>query len=103
MFFLIKSALDIKTIEKRLYLNNYTDKEKFIGDVTRIFTNARYYNQAETIYYKCANELESFIQPYLHSLKDNVIISDDESEPNLDRKGKFKPNSVKKKIMKTKN
>ena len=70
----------------------------------RIFTNARFYNQPETIYFKCANELEGFILPYLHSLKDNVMQSDDESEINTaERKSRIKAPGVKKKIMKTKN
>lgn len=98
-----KLHLDIKSIEKRLHSNYYTDKEKFINDVKRIFTNARFYNQPETIYFKCANELESYILPYLHSLKDNVMWSDDESDLNQEKKNRVKAPGVKKKIMKTKN
>lgn len=104
----MKQKIDIKSIEKRLHSNYYTDKEKFIGDVKRIFSNARFYNQSETIYFKCANELENFILPYLHSLKDNIVPSDDESENNNsnnnnERKMRLKAPGIKKKIMKTKN
>lgn len=103
LVFKIKYLLDIKTIEKRLHSNYYSDKEKFNGDINKIFANARYYNQPETIYYKCANELESFIQPYLHSLKDNIMQSDDEFDQNTQRLGRPKSVGVKKKISKTKN
>lgn len=83
--------------------NIYNEKEKFINDVKRIFNNARFYNQPETIYYKCANELENFILPYLNSLKDNVNSnSDDESDPNQEKKIRSKIPGIKKKIMKTK-
>ncbi len=53
--------IDLKTIEKKLMDNKYNDKEIFIKDIKRIFSNARVYNQADTIYYKCANELELYL------------------------------------------
>ena len=36
----------------------------------RIFKNCRIYNQPETVYIKCANELEEYIRPHLESLKE---------------------------------
>ncbi len=63
--------LDIKTIEKRLQANYYLDKEVFVKDIIRMFTNARVYNLPETIYVKASNELEEFITPYLAALKDD--------------------------------
>ena len=53
---------DIKTIEKNLNQGIYTSKEMFQEDVLRIFTNARDYNNVNTVYYKCANELEKYIR-----------------------------------------
>jgi len=67
----IKDPIDIKTIEKRLQANYYLDKEVFVKDVIRMFTNARVYNLPETIYVKASNELEEFITPYLAALKDD--------------------------------
>ena len=32
----------------------------------------RTYNQPDTIYYRCANELDKYIAPYLNTLKDEV-------------------------------
>jgi len=37
----------------------------FKKDVIRIFVNARDYNNINTVYYKCANELEKYISPYI--------------------------------------
>jgi histone acetyltransferase len=50
----------------------------FKRDVLRVFTNAREYNNVNTVYYKCANELEKYISPYLEQLKEDE--SADESE-----------------------
>ncbi|CAD8161559.1 unnamed protein product [Paramecium pentaurelia] len=70
----ITDPIDIKTIEKKLQSNQYTSKDLFIKDVKRIFTNCRNYNQPDTIYYKCANELERSIDDYLKKLKDEQQI-----------------------------
>lgn len=47
------------------------DKDIFVKDVLRLFSNARLYNLPETIYVKASNELEEFISPYLAALKDD--------------------------------
>lgn len=52
-------------------MNYYVDKETFVRDVLRLFSNARLYNLPETIYVKASNELEEFISPYLAALKDD--------------------------------
>jgi len=67
----IKDPIDLRTIEKRLQAGHYVDKEVFVRDALRLFTNARIYNLPETIYVKAANELEEFVTPYLNSLKDD--------------------------------
>lgn len=53
--------------------NEYLTKETFCDDVRRMFTNSRTYNQPETVYYKCANELEEFISPHLNNLKEGSL------------------------------
>ena len=65
------NLIDLKTIEKRLLSNYYHDKASFIKDIALIFENARIYNQPETIYYKAAYEMETFIRPYLDKLKED--------------------------------
>ena len=44
---------DIKQMEKNIQNNLYKNKDQFINDMKKIFSNARTYNQPETIYYKC--------------------------------------------------
>ena len=43
----------------------------FKNDILLIFTNAREYNNVNTVYYKNANELEKYITPYLNQLKED--------------------------------
>ena len=38
-----------------------------------MFENCRLYNQPETVYYKCANELEEYLKPHLESLKEGTL------------------------------
>jgi len=68
-FDIIKSPIDIRTIEKNLNQGLYTSKKMFKEDVLRVFKNAREYNNVNTVYYKCANELEKYILPYINQLR----------------------------------
>ena len=63
---IITDPIDLKSIQRKLSANQYTDKDNFIKDVKKIFTNAKTYNQPETIYYKSAKELEEYITPFLN-------------------------------------
>ena len=68
---IIKDPIDIKSIDKKLSQGQYLNKESFIKDVNRIFDNARQYNQPDTVYYRCADELEAYIDTFLESLKED--------------------------------
>lgn len=57
----IKEPMDIKTIEKKLQTNLYSDKDQFIRDMKLIFSNCKEYNQPETLYYKNAEIMEEYI------------------------------------------
>lgn len=58
---IIKDPMDLKTMWKRLESEQYyITLDMFVADVKRMFSNARTYNSPETIYYKCANKLDSF-------------------------------------------
>jgi len=58
---IIKDPMDLKTMSKRLDSEQYyVTLDMFVADVKRMFTNARTYNTPETIYYKCANRLDSY-------------------------------------------
>lgn len=58
----IKYPMDLKTMTERLKNKYYVTRRLFIADMTRIFTNCKHYNQAETEYYQCAVNLEKFFQ-----------------------------------------
>lgn len=58
----IKYPMDLKTMTERLKNKYYVSRRLFIADMTRIFTNCKFYNQVETEYYQCAVKLEKFFQ-----------------------------------------
>ena len=66
----VKEPIDIKTIEKKLNNSEYRDREQFCEDILKIFRNCKIYNQPETVYFKCATELEEYITPHLTNLKE---------------------------------
>ncbi|XP_076346621.1 nucleosome-remodeling factor subunit NURF301 E(bx) isoform X2 [Tachypleus tridentatus] len=56
----IKEPMDLKTIEKRIQDHQYEKLADFIGDMTKIFDNCRYYNPRNSPFYHCAEILESY-------------------------------------------
>jgi hypothetical protein len=48
----------------------YEGISEFKKDVALIFSNAKSYNQEETIYYKYANQLEQLVKPDLERMQD---------------------------------
>uniref|UniRef100_UPI00358E9432 nucleosome-remodeling factor subunit BPTF isoform X2 n=1 Tax=Myxine glutinosa TaxID=7769 RepID=UPI00358E9432 len=59
----IKEPMDLSTIERRLATRTYTKLAEFVGDITKMFDNCRYYNPPESTFVKCAEVLEtSFVQ-----------------------------------------
>jgi hypothetical protein len=67
-------------VQKKLSEGMYRTREEFRGDIFKIFDNARIYNQEETIYYKCANHLQSFVKPMLERLKEATNLTPQELE-----------------------
>lgn len=60
-------------MESKLESNTYTKLAEFIGDMTKIFDNCRYYNPKESSFYKCAEALESFFVQKIKSFRENVV------------------------------
>lgn len=74
---IIKEPIDFTTISKRLDTDNYyTTKSKFVHEVKLVFKNAKKYNQPQTIYYKCAEELENYSNKILDNLKEEGEFDD---------------------------
>ena len=64
----IKDPVDLSLIARRICSYEYYIKlEIFVADFKTMFTNARTYNSPDTIYYKCANRLESFFDHQIRS------------------------------------
>lgn len=64
----IKDPVDLSLVARRICSYEYYIKlEIFVADFKAMFTNARTYNSPDTIYYKCANRLESFFDDQIRS------------------------------------
>ncbi|KAG1687147.1 Nucleosome-remodeling factor subunit BPTF [Nymphon striatum] len=59
-YHVIKEPMDLQTMDKKLNNKRYEILSDFIGDVTKIFDNCRYFNPRESTFYRCAEVLESF-------------------------------------------
>lgn len=65
--------LDLKQIEDRINDNTYSKLSEFIGDMTKIFDNCRYYNSKESKFYKCAETLESYFVQKIKDFRASVV------------------------------
>lgn len=63
---------DLTTIELRVSDRKYKKLSEFIGDMTKIFDNCRYYNPKESPFYKCAESLESYFVSKVKGLRDRL-------------------------------
>ena len=55
------------TMGDRLKNRYYIHRKLFMADISRMFSNCRHYNEADTEYCKCANALEKY---YIAKMKD---------------------------------
>lgn len=87
-FDIIKSPMDLATMNQKLAGGDYASKADFETDLHLIFDNCKQYNQPETIYYKSATQLQTFIKPYMEKLKDDRGGQPMEVESGVKRKKK---------------
>lgn len=57
----IKSPMDLATMEDRLEEDFYSSPKELVDDLKLILSNCRLYNDATTVYAKCANSLEKYM------------------------------------------
>ncbi|KAJ9300992.1 hypothetical protein DTO271G3_2156 [Paecilomyces variotii] len=57
----ITSPMDLSTMEEKLEHDAYTAPKELVRDLQLIFSNCRQYNDATTVYAKCAAKLEKFM------------------------------------------
>jgi histone acetyltransferase len=65
----IKDPMDLQTLQSNLDSGTYKNKEIFVSDLKKIFTNAKVYNKPNTIYHKYARDLENSIEDDIKRLK----------------------------------
>ena len=51
----------------------YSRLRDFIGDITKIFDNCRYYNPADSTFYKAAETLEAFFAQKITLLRERLV------------------------------
>lgn len=73
--------MDFQTMREKVLAGEYKNREQYIEDVQLICDNARLYNTKNTIYYKCAFDLEKYAKDILVNLKNE---NDKSSENNLE-------------------
>lgn len=64
---------DLQTIELRITEKSYKKLSEFIGDMTKIFDNCRYYNPRESPFFKCAESLEAYFVQKVKGLRDKLV------------------------------
>ncbi|RZF42669.1 hypothetical protein LSTR_LSTR001464 [Laodelphax striatellus] len=69
----IKEPMDLQTIELRITDRTYKKLSEFIGDMTKIFDNCRYYNPKESPFFKCAESLEAYFVMKVKGLRDKLV------------------------------
>lgn len=57
----ITSPMDLSTVEERLEHDSYNTPRDLVNDLKLIFSNCRQYNDATTVYAKCAAKLEKYM------------------------------------------
>ncbi|XP_065345796.1 nucleosome-remodeling factor subunit NURF301 isoform X2 [Cloeon dipterum] len=69
----IEEPMDLQTIELKAHEQRYKKLCNFIGDMTKIFDNCRFYNPKESPFYRCAESLETFFAQKLKMLRAKML------------------------------
>lgn len=59
-------------MESRINTKWYKTLSDYIGDMTKIFDNCRYYNPKESQFYRLAEQLEAFFLQKIKQFRENV-------------------------------
>ncbi|XP_049823872.1 nucleosome-remodeling factor subunit NURF301 isoform X3 [Aethina tumida] len=69
----IKEPMDLQMVENKINDQTYSKLSDFIGDMTKIFDNCRYYNPKESPFFKCAESLEAYFVNKIKCLRDKLF------------------------------
>ncbi|XP_078486635.1 histone acetyltransferase KAT2A [Ciona intestinalis] len=67
----IKSPMDLKTLNEQVRSKQYSTRAQFVTDAQKIFDNCRVFNSPESDYFKCANTMENF---FYNKLRDHGLV-----------------------------
>eukprot|EP01080_Neovahlkampfia_damariscottae_P003580 gene3580-6315_t len=98
----IKNPMDFKTMKSNIQKSRYHSKEEIVSDLILIWENCKQFNERKSIYYKCAETMNSYMesilylipeQPFKEIIEEQVIeIKQDVEmkEPDLSPEEQFK-------------
>lgn len=64
---------DLQTVERKVNELSYSTLSEFIGDMTKIFDNCRYFNPKDSEFYRCAEGLESFFAQKIKYFREKLF------------------------------
>ncbi|XP_045520009.1 nucleosome-remodeling factor subunit NURF301 isoform X1 [Pieris brassicae] len=70
---IIKEPMDLQTVEKKVNDQTYSTLSEFIGDMTKIFDNCRYFNPKDSEFYRCAEGLEAFFAQKIKYFREKLF------------------------------
>ncbi|CAH2259231.1 nucleosome-remodeling factor subunit NURF301 [Pararge aegeria] len=71
----IKEPMDLQTVERKVNDQTYSTLSDFIGDMTKIFDNCRYFNPKDSEFYRCAEGLEAFFAQKIKYFREKLFES----------------------------
>lgn len=75
----IKDPMDLSTMEERLTQDSYNSPKELVRDMKLIFSNCRKYNDATTVYNKCAVKLEKYMWSLVREVPEWHNLLDEEA------------------------
>ncbi|XP_049867331.1 nucleosome-remodeling factor subunit NURF301 [Pectinophora gossypiella] len=69
----IKEPMDLQTVERKVNEQSYSTLSEFIGDMTKIFDNCRYFNPKDSEFYRCAEGLEAFFAQKIKYFREKLF------------------------------
>lgn len=68
---------DLQKIEQKITAQDYVKLSEFIGDMTKIFDNCRFYNPKESPFYRCAESLEGYFVQRIKHFREALTAADE--------------------------
>lgn len=73
----ITSPMDLSTVEVKLECDDYAAPKELVHDLKLIFSNCRQYNDATTVYAKCAVKLEKYMWSLIKEIPEWYVLLED--------------------------